>query len=123
MSIFADYLMSMDNQEHRDHLSDILNWVQETFPALEPRVAWNQPMFTDHGTFIIGFSAAKLHFTVAPETKAMERFSEEIDRAGYSQTPNLFRIKWDEPVEFPLLERIVQYNIADKAQCLTFWRK
>ena len=53
----------------------------------------------------------------------MAQFSSEIEQAGYSQTPNLFRIKWDEPVDFSLLERIIQYNIADKADCPTFWRK
>ena len=123
MNIFEDYLLHIENQEHRALLRTVLQWVKETFPTLEPRVAWNQLMYTDHGTFIIGFSAAKRHFTVAPETKGMERFSGEIKQAGYSQTPNLFRIKWDEPVDFSLLERIIQYNIADKADCPTFWRK
>lgn len=123
MSIFEDYLLCIENPDYRAILRKILQWVKETFPTLEPRVAWNQPMYTDHGTFIIGFSFAKRHFTVAPETKGMAQFSSEIEQAGYSQTPNLFRIKWDEPVDFSLLERIIQYNIADKADCPTFWRK
>lgn len=123
MDIFENYLLQIENQDHRALLRKTLHWVQKSFPPLEPRIAWNQPMFTDHGTFIIGFSIAKRHFTVAPEAKGMERFSSEIERAGYSQTPNLFRIKWGEPVDYPLLERIIQFNREDKADCPTFWRK
>ncbi|MCQ4950818.1 hypothetical protein NE646_14380, partial [Bittarella massiliensis] len=42
------------------------------FPDLTPKIAWNQPMFTDHGTFIIGFSAAKAHLAVAPERAGIQ---------------------------------------------------
>ena len=31
-------------------------------------------MFTHHGTFIIGFSVATKHFTVAPEMRTFEHF-------------------------------------------------
>jgi uncharacterized protein YdhG (YjbR/CyaY superfamily) len=34
---------------------------------LKEEIKWNQPMFSDHGTFIIGFSIAKEHIAVAPE--------------------------------------------------------
>ena len=39
----------------------------EKFPQLKEENKWNQPMFNDHGTFIIGFSIAKGHIAVAPE--------------------------------------------------------
>lgn len=80
-------------------------------------------MFTDHGTFIIGLSAAKQHFAVSPEAKAIAVFSNDITKSGYSQTSNLLRIKWEEPVDFVLLERIIRYNLEDKKDCPTFWRK
>ena len=68
-------------------------WVKDTFPTLTPKIAWNQPMFTDHGTFIIGFSAAKQHFSVSPEVQGMTAFCDVITKSGYSQTSNLFRIQ------------------------------
>lgn len=40
-------------------------------------------MFTDHDTFIIGFSAAKHHMAVAPEKAGIVRFSKENVQAGY----------------------------------------
>lgn len=52
----------------------------------------------------------------------MTEFSERIDAAGYSQTNNLFRIKWTQEVDYRLLKDIIQFNIDDKADCSTFWR-
>ncbi|XID96072.1 iron chaperone [Paenibacillaceae bacterium WGS1546] len=88
-----------------------------------PQVAWNQPMFTDHSTFIIGFSAAKPHLAVAPERAGISRFSEDIAQAGYDHTKELVRIRWDRPVDYSLLEKMIEFNIMDKADCSTFWRK
>ena len=123
MELFEEYLAKIENETHRSRMREVLAWVKDTFPTLAPKIAWNQPMFTDHGTFIVGFSAAKGHFAVSPEAQGIAAFSNDIAKAGYSQTSNLFRIQWDEPVDFPLLERIIRYNIEDKKDCATFWRK
>ena len=76
MNIFTDYLASISDDQHRAKLADVLGWVSRKFPGLEPKIAWNQPMFTDHGTFIIGFSTAKLHFAISPEKAGIEKFAE-----------------------------------------------
>ena len=123
MEAFEEYLSKIEKEVHRSRMREVLTWVKDTFPILAPKIAWNQPMFTDHGTFIIGFSAAKGHFAVSPEAQGIAAFSDDIAKAGYSQTSNLFRIKWDEPVDFPLLERIIRYKIEDKKNRTTFWRK
>lgn len=123
MEIFADYLAGMEKEEHRMKLKEVLSWVKRSFPNLETRIAWNQPMFTDHGTFILGFSVSKQHFAVAPEAKTMAAFSDEIEASGYSQGAQIFRIKWTDPVDHALLEHIIRYNIEDKKECQTFWRK
>ncbi len=60
MNIFTDYLASISDDQHRAKLADVLGWVSRKFPGLEPKIAWNQPMFTDHGTFIIGFEHSKI---------------------------------------------------------------
>ncbi|HIQ81132.1 MAG TPA: iron chaperone [Candidatus Scatavimonas merdigallinarum] len=123
MEVFEKYLLKIKNEAHRSRMREVLAWVKDTFPTLTPKIAWNQPMFTDHGTFIIGFSAAKQHFSVSPEVQGMTAFCDVITKSGYSQTSNLFRIQWEEPVDFPLLERIIWHNIEDKKDCTTFWRK
>ncbi len=123
MELFEEYLAKIEYETHRSRMREVLVWVNDTFPTLAPKIAWNQPMFTDHGTFIIGFSVAKGHFAISPEAQGIAAFSDDIAKSGYSQTSNLFRIKWDQPVNFNLLERIIRYNIEDKKGCTTFWRK
>ncbi len=123
MEVFETFLEAIEDQARRKRTEEVFAWVHETFSTLVPRIAWNQPMFTDHGTFIIGFSIAKDHLAVSPDVTGIKLFSEEITQAGYSQTINLFRIKWEEAVDYALLGRIIQFNIDDKKECKTFWKK
>lgn len=123
MDVFADYLKGIDNPDHRARMEEIFAWIVGKFPNLKPKIAWNQPMFTDHDTFIIGFSASKQHMAVAPEKAGIVRLSEDIVQAGYDHTKELVRIRWDGPVDYSLLEKMIEYNIEDKADCSTFWRK
>lgn len=117
-----EYLLTIQNEEHRARMREVLVWTKDTFPSLQYAVKWNQPVFTDHGTYIIGFSASKKHFSVSPEQAGMEKFKDEIAEAGYSQTENLFRIGWDKPVDYELLRRMIAFNIEDKAEHTKFWR-
>jgi uncharacterized protein YdhG (YjbR/CyaY superfamily) len=123
MDVFTEYLARIDNPQHRARMAEILSWVAQSFPNLTPKIAWNQPMFTDHDTFIIGFSISKQHIAVAPERVGIIHFSDEIVKAGYDQTNGLVRILWKNPIDFELLEKMIAFNISDKANCSTFWRK
>lgn len=123
VEVFAEFLTRIDNPDHRARMEEVLAWVTETFPDLTPKIGWNQPMFTDHDTYIIGFSVSKQHLAVAPERAGIERFSEQIEQGGYDHTKELVRFRWNRPVDFALLEQMIAFNIADKAGCLTFWRK
>jgi uncharacterized protein len=123
MELFTEYLARIDNPLHRARMEEVLAWVSGKFPDLTPKVAWNQPMFTDHGTFIIGFSVSKHHMAVAPEIAGINRFSAEIVQAGYDHTKQLVRFPWDRPFDLPLLGKMIAFNISDKADCSTFWRK
>ncbi|MBS4202345.1 iron chaperone [Bacillus sp. FJAT-49732] len=123
MDVFAKYLAGIDNLDHRDRTNEILAWIANKFPKLEPQIKWNTPMFTDHGTFIIGFSTAKHHLSISPEEVGIERFADDITKAGYSATKGLFRIPWNDPVDYELLEKMIEFNIQDKAEYTNFWRK
>ncbi|MDQ0720564.1 uncharacterized protein YdhG (YjbR/CyaY superfamily) [Paenibacillus sp. W4I10] len=123
METFAEFIARIDNPEHQARTEEVLNWVTEKFPNLKQKIAWNQPMFTEHDTFIIGFSVSKQHLAVAPEKAGINRFSEEITQAGYDHTKELVRMKWKQEIDFSLLERMIEFNIKDKAECSTFWRK
>ena len=123
MEVFADFLARTQNPQHRARTEEVLHWVVNKFPALVPTIKWNQPMFTDHDTYIIGFSVSKHHLAVAPERAGMVHFSDEIEQSGYDHTKEIVRIPWDRPVDFTLLEKMIEFNIWDKADCSTFWRK
>lgn len=69
MEIFKEFLCGIADLEQRIRMEEILNWVSEKFPVLEPRVAWNQP------------------------------------------------------IHYSLLEKIIIFNMENKADCSTFWRK
>ncbi|MCM3748825.1 iron chaperone [Paenibacillus pasadenensis] len=123
MEVFKEFLDGIDHPDHRERTEEVLSWVAAKFPILTPIIAWNQPMFTDHDTYIIGFSVAKQHMAVAPERAGMIQFEDEMVKAGYSHTNLLVRIKWNQPVDYSLLEKMIEFNISDKADCSTFWRK
>ena len=123
MEVFSEYLSQIENPQHRSILEEVLGWVHTQFPELGMKIAWKQPMFTDHGTFILGFSVSKNHIAISPEGAGMVQFREKIEQAGYEQSKMLFRIKWEQPVNYGLLQEIIAFNRADKAGCTTFWRK
>ncbi|QSF43022.1 iron chaperone [Paenibacillus tianjinensis] len=122
MEVFAEYLAKIDHPEHLARVEEVLAWVADSFPGLTPKIAWNQPMFTDHGTYIIGFSVAKQHMAVAPELAGINHFSDKIVQAGYDHTKQLVRIRWEKPVDYSLLKEMIEFNIEDKKDCSTFWR-
>ena len=123
MKIFEGFLMDIEDLKQRNRIEEVLKWVNNNYPNLEAKVKWNQPMFTNHGTFIIGFSVAKNHLAVSPELVGINHFSDEIVKSGYEHSKMLIRIPWNTPVDYSLLERIIKFNVLDKADCSTFWRK
>ncbi|RXY99882.1 iron chaperone [Fictibacillus sp. S7] len=123
MDVFVKYIDGIDHPDHRSRTEEILTWIANQFPHLEPQIKWNTPMFTDHGTFIIGFSTAKHHLSVSPEEAGITHFADDIAQAGYSFTKGLFRIPWKERVNYELLKKMIEFNIQDKAEHTTFWRK
>lgn len=122
MTTHQDFLNSMDNERQRKRLAEILDHIKERFPMLKEEVKWNQPMFTDHGTFIIAFSVAKAHLAVAPETVTLLHFQDELKQVGYQASHMIFRIKWKDTVDYELLDRIIAHNIQDKKDMTSFWR-
>lgn len=123
MEVFTEYLSKIDVPKHRERVEEILGWIESKYPHFGQRIAWNQPMFTDHGTFIIAFNTTKNHLNVSTELACIEHFSEEISKAGYKRTKMFLQIKWEEPVDFTLLGKMIDFNVIDKKDCETFWRK
>lgn len=122
LAVLQPYFEAGKSSAQRAQLILLLNWVHTTFPQLTPRVAWNQPMFTDHGTFIIGFSTAKDHLNIALETPTLDHFRAAIEANGDHATKMLWQINFEKPVNHDLLAQTIQYNIDTKQATTTFWR-
>ncbi|MCM3741978.1 iron chaperone [Oceanobacillus luteolus] len=122
MDVFAEFIAGIGDLANRERTEEVLNWVQTNYPNLEKEVKWNQPMYTDHGTYIIGFSVSKKHLAVAPESVGITHVEEDIKRAGYDYTKEIIRIPWDKPVDYELLAKMIEFNIWDKKNTKTFWR-
>jgi uncharacterized protein YdhG (YjbR/CyaY superfamily) len=52
----------------------------------------------------------------------LNRFDEDIKKAGYRRTKETFSIKWTDEIDFDLIDRMVEYNIEDKKDMTKFWR-
>lgn len=122
MTELQAFLDKVKEPDQRARMEEVFDWVMTTYPQLEVAIKWNQPMFTDHGTFIIAFSHAKAHMSFAPEEVVIARFSQDIKAAGYDHTKGLAKIKWQDPVNYDLLKKIIDNNIMEKADCTSFWR-
>lgn len=77
-----EFLTTIPNDDNRARMVDVLVWVGLTYPELELRIAWNHPMFTHHGTYIIGFSTAPKHMAMTPERATMNRFEQVTRERG-----------------------------------------
>ncbi|NLW28982.1 MAG: iron chaperone [Erysipelothrix sp.] len=122
MDKVKQFLSTIEDTTKRKRFESIIKSIHESFIHLDMDVKWNQPMFIDQGTFIMAFSVAKAHLAVAPEAAVIQQFKDEIEKAGYSYTQELFRIKWSDEVDLELLKRIVAYNIETKKNHSKFWR-
>ena len=123
MEVFSNFLVEIKDSMHRERTEEVFTWIKNKYPQLKKEMKWNQPMFTDHGTFIIGFSISKKHLAVAPESVAITFIEDAIVEAGYDYTKQLIRIPWSRPIDYALLEKLIEFNIHDKENCSTFWRK
>ena len=122
ISTLDEYLTTIPNDANRARMVDVLVWVGLTYPELELRIAWNQPMFTHHGTYIIGFSASSKHMAMAPERATMIRFEPVMKARGTNFGKMFARQHWNKPFDYELLDAFIQHQLAEKQDITSFWR-
>ncbi|WP_250258421.1 DUF1801 domain-containing protein [Dermabacter sp. Marseille-Q3180] len=117
-----EFLDTVPEGPKRERMIEVLDWVQATYPELEMRMAWSTPMFTHHGTFIVGFSAAKMHMSVSPEKATMDHFAAFMAARDTDRTAMLARQPWSKPFDYELLAAFIDYQLATKQNVTSFWR-
>lgn len=120
---FKKYISEINDEIIKNRFEEILSYITNNYPNLERRIAWNQPMFTNDGTFIIGFSYAKNHIAIAPELVTINHFSEKVKSLGLNHTKMLIQLPHNKEIPFNLIKEIIDFNIKEKEGYQTFWRK
>ena len=123
MTLFKTYLDNIDHLLQKERLETIFTFIDQNYPHLKGRIAWHQPMYTYKDTFIIAFSVAKHHIAVSPEQKGIEVFKTALEQANYPATKMIFRIPNEVVLNLDLLRTIIDFNIEDKKDLNSFWRK
>ena len=116
-----EFLATIPNDDNRARMVDVLVWVGLTYPELELRIAWNQPMFTHHGTYIIGFSAASKYMAMAPERATMIRFEQVMKERGTNFGKMFARQPWDKPFDYELATAFIEHQLTEKQDITSFW--
>ncbi len=122
ISTLDEFLATIPDDDNRERMVDVVVWVGLTYPELELRIAWNQPMFTHHGTYIIGFSATSKHMAMAPERATMIRFEQVMRERGTDFGTMLARQPWNKPFDYELLDAFIQHQLTEKQDVTSFWR-
>ena len=76
--LFQPYLEKIEGEKNSTKVRRVYEWIEEEFPKLEPEVKWSTPLYSHHGTFIIGVKPAKNYFSINPEPKGIDVFSDKI---------------------------------------------
>ena len=71
-------------------------------------------MFTHHGTYIIGFSAASKHMAMVPERATMIRFEPVMRERDTDFDTMLARQPWSKPFDYELLDAFIQDQLTEK---------
>ena len=115
------YLDQIESETVRSAMESIFAWMKKQYPMLTIRMAWNQPMFVEHDTYIIAFSAAKRHITVGLESVFMDAFKSKIEAAGYVPKRMTFSLDPTQVLPEALLIELIEAIRIQKKDIHTFW--
>jgi len=120
---FDDYIQGITNHDIQEKVQAIISFIENTYPELETKIAWNHPHFIKQGTFIFALSYAKGHVALAPEAVTVNKFKEEAKEKGYQVTKQLIKIKDKQTINFDLIKKMIDFNIEDKNGYKKYWRE
>lgn len=123
MDNFTAVLNAITDEKHRKQAQQLLGQILHDFPELDTVVKWKQAMFTHEGTFILALNFSKKHFSIAPEKKALDHFSTQLEASPYTFTDNIIKIAWEQRVDYLLIVDLINFNLTDKKGYAKFWRE
>ena len=109
--MLAEFLRAIPNEDNHARMVEVPDWTSYNFPELELRIARNQPMFTHHGTYIIGLSAASKHVAMTPERATLIHFEPVMRERSTDFGTTLTRQRWNKPFDYELFDAFIQTSL------------
>ncbi|MGI6051667.1 MAG: iron chaperone [Bilifractor sp.] len=105
--IIDDYIASQ-RPEIQPQLREVYRVIHEVIPDAEEKIAWGMPTWKKK-TNIIHFAAAKNHIGIYPGAKAVEHFSDELDRREYKYSKGAIQIPYKKPLPLDFIREIATW--------------
>lgn len=97
-------------------LQQIRATIAAAAPAASERISYGIPTFHMHGN-LIHFAAFANHVGLYPGASGIAAFAAELQ--GYRTSKGTVQLPLDAPLPLGLIERIVQFRVAENAQRMT----
>ena len=106
-----EYYATLDDQQ-RQTMSEILDYITAEFPELAVKIAWNKPHVHRNGEYVVGLAAAKKHLMFHPwSVPVFESFLPRL--TGYVTGKRTFQIPLGWQMDHALLRDIVVAQLAE----------
>ncbi len=111
----VDAWLAAQREPFREKLAELRDAIHELVPGAGERIAYGIPIVTLNGKNLVGFNAAKDHYSLQlMSTTPIERYADEL--AGYRTGKGSVQLKPEEPLPRSLVELLVRSRVAENAE-------
>ena len=91
-------------------LQKLRRLIRESAPGAQEAISYGMPTFKLKGN-LVHFAAHKEHIGFYPTPSAIEAFQKDL--AGYEQSKGAIRFPLDQPIPYPLIEKMVKFRVNE----------
>ncbi len=95
----------------RDVLEELRQSIRQSAPEAEETISYEMPAFKLKGRNFVYFAAWKNHVGFYPGAAAIEAFKKDL--SSYKQAKGSVQFRYDKPMPFDLVKRIVKFRIEE----------
>ncbi|MBL9137741.1 MAG: DUF1801 domain-containing protein [Verrucomicrobiales bacterium] len=96
--------------EIRAVLEEVRETIHRAAPEATEAIKYQIPTFVMGGN-LVHFAAFKKHLGFYPTPSAIRAFAREL--AGYQTAKGSIQFPFDQPIPFPLIQRMVEFRVAE----------
>lgn len=72
---------------------------------------------------LLGLAQRPITFLLPLNAQGIVKWEPQLKQRGLSYGKMMARLPWDQPIPFDLLRDVIAFNIDDKRDVTSFWRK